>query len=955
MVIAENNKTRENEFLPGGLPGQEPAVAAVDRQLLLDAGPPPLTTYTLQRALSLAGNGYGGPYSWPQTVRLPLSAGTFDYIFSRTELMPSAVFRKLDLPWLGLRRAAGQDHAQSASVSGIREIARLHAAGYEVDTSLSPPGDAVAGGPEFQAADETPPAMNGKAASPPLSAEKPARKVPAPPVPHSASDTPTAVNREPTAGSPGVTAAGTSETTGSSSEIRPPGSTPRTGVGAPSTVTNRQSRPIQRQSTQPSLAATDRAGETPRAAPSITAPDSPEIVGQPEPGGVSATGSQLADKIIHRRTSPDVAGTPGITAKPSSLPAAPRHSRTVEKTIVEESHGSLPAAGVVKSPEVANVADSGIVSQVKMAPPEKPVSGQSMESPEKETYDRVEKAPSGQVGGYDDISLPVIDAGQSPQAATGEVPDGVSRDESPTPGKPMPGESMRSPGKEITGSIDRSPLQTVGGHDDVSLPVIGAGQSPEAATGVVPGGVSRDESPTPGKPVAGESMRSLGKETADSIDKAPSAQSALRGSTPPETVVTSPDVAKTVKNIAPLSGSISRKTAQAPVSGKPVVPDSPAAGLSPLSEAPLWETPAIDQKPIPMADAAPEQHIPAAGSTAAGETRRAAVTVTESPPLDAVAPPEKPVSDTVAPGTGIVSDAGTMSKRSAVRTVPTEGLSFSPVIVPRISGDMPLKRVAQRTAAQEGVGVLPHRGVTEQSGETARDRANGTDSVQSPRQELPQAADMPLLRETDGIPYERDTRGTVAPDGAVDDGGLTHISAGKQTVHDAAPSRDSRSVPLQSRTGSIADRIVTASRRISRTAGAAPVLGQSGMRSPDSGFLSLAADYQPAGRQLLELPVVSAARPAEDAAGIPAGEIARAAAGSGFSSAQPGTGAGQSSTMVRRMIGTPISAGATIVEQQADDSEESAPDIRVLAEKVFALLKRELKIERERDRHQRLR
>ena len=285
----------------------------------------------------------------------------------------------------------------------------------------------------------------------------------------------------------------------------------------------------------------------------------------------------------------------------------------------------------------------------------------------------------------------------------------------------------------------------------------------------------------------------------------------------------------------------------------------------------------------------------------------------------------------------------------------SEGLSFSPVIVPRISGDMPLKRVAQRTAAQEGVGVLPHRGVTEQSGETARDRANGTDSVQSPRQELPQAADMPLLRETDGIPYERDTRGTVAPDGAVDDGGLTHISAGKQTVHDAAPSRDSRSVPLQSRTGSIADRIVTASRRISRTAGAAPVLGQSGIQSPDSGFLSLAADYQPAGRQLLELPVVSAARPAEDAAGIPAGEIARAAAGSGFSSAQPGTGAGQSSTMVRRTIGTPISTGATIVEQQADDSEESAPDIRVLAEKVFALLKRELKIERERDRHQRLR
>jgi hypothetical protein len=118
--------------------------------------------------------------------------------------------------------------------------------------------------------------------------------------------------------------------------------------------------------------------------------------------------------------------------------------------------------------------------------------------------------------------------------------------------------------------------------------------------------------------------------------------------------------------------------------------------------------------------------------------------------------------------------------------------------------------------------------------------------------------------------------------------------------------------------------------------------------------------YQYTRRKLLDLPVVTAAQLQPEPGAVPAGELFRSSnrtppeLARSLSYSAPGP----ASVPVTRVVGEPSPPSRTGANQQSTEKKNAqvtAPDIRAIAEKVYAILRQELKIERERGRHRRLR
>jgi hypothetical protein len=218
---------------------------------------------------------------------------------------------------------------------------------------------------------------------------------------------------------------------------------------------------------------------------------------------------------------------------------------------------------------------------------------------------------------------------------------------------------------------------------------------------------------------------------------------------------------------------------------------------------------------------------------------------------------------------------------------------------------------------------------------------------------------MPISKETKDIMYNRDTRDTIVMNDAGANNGRVKGSANKPLFYQKMHSKDGKITPMHPHIGNISDRIVTTSQRISRFTGYPSLSEQAETQSHNNGYVLTSPGYWYDGQQLPNLPVVSSIRPARDSGATHSGDISRVASDtvSALSHSKPFHMTNLAPTTVRRTVETPVSNEPAIIQRQEENSnnQDTIPNIRVLADKVYALLRQELKIERERERHQRLR
>jgi hypothetical protein len=543
-------------------------------------------------------------------------------------------------------------------------------------------------------------------------------------------------------------------------------------------------------------------------------------------------------------------------------------------------------------------------------------------------------------------------------------------------------------------------------YDTGSHLVTDAEQSAEGAPGIVPNTVSRKKTVITGKTVTEESTQPSIPGSPGMLSKSSLKPTSLQGIASSEKVVTNYDTGSqpvtdaeqsaasasdtipdtiSEKSISTVNTFVSRKVGQALIPRIPIILNKLSTGFSSVREVPLLEEPVTDDnssrleigieqttttKTGPSTDAISKKDTTIISDATSGKTRQSIIPdianipdklSTRPSPLQTIASSEIFIGDTVTSKTGTVSDTVTGQKTlKRNNKVPVEA-SIPPLTgIPRVLASLSLKAsTSQRIASSQGVSLFPRHSALEQANAITRSRKGEIDSNQPAKQRLHESEVMPIAKETKNITYNRDTHDTIATNDAGTDNGRVKASANKLLFCRKTHSKDGQTTPMHPYIGNISDRIVTTSQRISRFTGYASLSEQAETQSHNNGYVSSSPGYWYDGQQLLNLPVVSSIRPAGDSGVTHSGDVSRVASDtvSALSHSKPFHMPEPVPTMVRRTVETSVSDQPSIIHRQVENNnnQDVTPNIRVLADKVYALLRQELKIERERDRHQRLR
>jgi hypothetical protein len=924
MTVTDIIKSRGNKALPQGLPKDVPDTASPDIQSLIHAGTPPLTTYTLQQSRHLIesrqlvgrNNGHVDFYSILQTSRLPLLSGAFDYILKRAAFIPSILYRKLDLPWFRHRfKTGGRLPKPGEKFSNpIKNSVSLEANGHDAYTSLPSSYDLIEGDYPFQESEEGSPSIIGNPVLPTASADESIHKIPVLPVLHLATILPliskqTSIDYQ-------TEAMNTAETPDKSqnktlgrrifqpSERNQVTENWSNAVRDTAIGTDRQSQFVQRISHQPLPSTIGQTAGTIQYITEVTAQDSSNIIGMEEASRVYDSGSQ------------------SITSAKQSVEGAPR---IVPNTVSREKTEVTGRTVTKESTQPSTPVSSGMVGKSSL----KPSSLQDIVSPEKVVTD------------YGSSSQLVTNAEQSVEGAPRIVPNTVSREKTEVTGRTVTQESTKPSTPVSSGMVSKSSLKLsslqgimssvkVVTDYDSGQPVSNAEQSAVSASATIPDTISRKSIPT-------------------------------------------------------VNTFVSRKVGQTSIPRIPIILNKLSTEFSPVREVPLPEKSVADDNSLPL-ETGIEQEITTKIEPSTDTISKKDTTIssnathreirqpiipeisnipdkisTKPSPLQTNVSSEKFIADTGKSKPGTVSDTVIRQKILKRNNKEPVKASMPPLPgTPHILASSSIKEsTSQWIASTRGVSLSPHHSALEQANAIYRSRKGEIETNQPTKQILHESEVMPISKETKDIMYNRDTRDTIVMNDAGANNGRVKGSANKPLFYQKMHSKDGKITPMHPHIGNISDRIVTTSQRISRFTGYPSLSEQAETQSHNNGYVLTSPGYWYDGQQLPNLPVVSSIRPARDSGATHSGDISRVASDtvSALSHSKPFHMTNLAPTTVRRTVETPVSNEPAIIQRQEENSnnQDTIPNIRVLADKVYALLRQELKIERERERHQRLR
>jgi hypothetical protein len=913
MAVADLNETRIKDLLPDGLPENVPGTTSPDSPSLLHAGTPPLTTYVVQqsrditesKALTRTSNGHTNLYSLLQTVRLPSLSGVFNYILKRAAFIPSVLYRKLDLPWFRQSRRTGQDSIPLSKKTPVMNTSSPQKDGVYTATPIPSPDVQTSKGYLFEAPEESGQNIIGNLASLEMSSGEEFRTIPVPPVLSPETIMPSVsrqVNSSYQREEVNDTVIPDEFETNTSVQIELPIIKSRQSADRRQNTSGnafnevvRRHQAIRQSTGGSKPAAVNRAGDSKQPHSKAVIEEISSITDPEQSHAISDTNLQQPEKA--GQSSPEIPGNTPDTASDTTLEVKTASVTQVNSNIP----GETPRPSIVHSPE-----------SLKRQASTPPVDQQS-------DLSRKTNANS------DAVSRTAKDAIQSTGVRPKTVKDNTSDRDTPTTGESVP-ENSTFPGSSVVeDTVDKRPLQR-------SLPQ-DTGQSIVQETGTVPYVDAVKTAPTL-KPVTSMNVGQppLSRKPVI-LDNISSKQSSLKGSSVPEDPVTyygSPTVETAAERTATAGNTIST-------------------------------------------DIILKKYKTALNDSVPGKIQRTATSDKASTPGKSsmrLSPPETVTRTDESPTGAVISQIDAAVNTSAALRTPSvdKPLSPEPSTTPAVEKSLsPDDRIRKAPASQgktsvSRTGAFPHRGTPEPTATASLPGMKRPDTPQLVPQTEREPGTIPLPEVNNNIFFDRDTNGTIAPNYMATDNSRQITSTGNTLLYRKIQIPDKRTVPVHTHTGNISDAIAEKVQRISGITGYAPGTERTQTQLQDSNSVAVPLDfYRNTGQQLLDLPVASSPKPVESSNVTHSGEISRAVAGTApelpyshiFNTSEPGKG------QVARMIEAPVPVQAEVIQraEEPGESRETSPDIdiRVLADKVYTILRRDLKIERERNRHQRLR
>ena len=220
---------------------------------------------------------------------------------------------------------------------------------------------------------------------------------------------------------------------------------------------------------------------------------------------------------------------------------------------------------------------------------------------------------------------------------------------------------------------------------------------------------------------------------------------------------------------------------------------------------------------------------------------------------------------------------------------------------------------------------------------------------------------MHIPEDTNKSIYDHEKTNIVAPKQDRIDEGPVKINLSTQLSNLRTHVADIPNIRTYPSIGTISSQIAPISQRILKTTGymSSSETNENDVVLQDTGNILASPSYRHTSQQLQNLPVVSPARPKTDPWPAHPEELFRTMSDTLPDMTRPKSYTTPNLALVPTvMTAERASADQTIVNRQQIENtndQVAAPNIRIIADKVYALLRQELKIERERERHRLLR